>query len=176
MAIYAKKTEFEQCPTGNIQAICAYVNDIGNQVSDFNGHESINHQIVISWEVAERKQDGKPFIVSKFYNLYISEKANLRKDVESWHGRKFTDEEMEKLDIETLIGKNCLLNIGLSTKGRSKIVGISPLIKGMPEINIINKQMPEKFSEWIDKLRFESVVKSEEAEKQNGEGNNGLPF
>jgi len=157
MALYGKKPEFEQPSSGSVPAVLAFINDIGMQTSDFNGTESVNHQAVFTFEINEANSKGENFLISKFYNLLIGRKSNLRKDIESWFGKSLGDEEMEKLDLETLIGKGVLLNIGLSATGKAKVVGLSPLVKGMETMVPTYKEMPESLKNFIDKKRMESV-------------------
>ena len=41
----------------------------------------------------------------------MGEKANLRKDLESWRGKAFTDDEAKAFDVTNLMGKACMINI-----------------------------------------------------------------
>jgi hypothetical protein len=153
---------FEQAPTGMQQAVCVFVNDIGNQVQTFAGEERILHKVVITWELAEKQTNGEPFLVSKFYTLSLNEKSNLRKDLESWRGRSFTDEELENgFDVERLIGANCFLNITTNDKGRSVISAVNPLPKGIEKIRPTVLEMPPNFQKWIESMRAKSVTPAE---------------
>ena len=121
---------YEQPPTGPMAAVLTRIIDIGTHtdVSPQYG-EQTRHQVILMWELAELMASGEPYTIQKFYRLSMNEKANLRKDLESWRGRAF--EVAEEFEIDTLLGKPCLLNIGESQTGKSKIVGISRLPKGM---------------------------------------------
>ena len=73
--------------------------------------------------------------IGSTYTASMSEKANLRKLIESWFGKKFTnDEAAADFDMAKLLGKRCLLNITHTEKGDKKYANISaatPLPKGM---------------------------------------------
>ena len=161
IAVGSNSKDFEPMPIGNHQAVCAFVEDIGTHESSYQGKPVKNHQIVVCWELNEKMTEGdnagKPFMISKFYTLSLHEKANLRKDLESWRGRAFTDIELDGFDVEKLIGANCLLNIIEHTKQDgskfAKVSSISPIIKDMVKIQPINKITPE----WIDKKRSQSL-------------------
>lgn len=168
MSIIAKDAggeEYEKAPTGNQQGVCAFVEDIGTHRGEYQGKPNEKHQIVVCWELAETMVTGdyagKPFMVSNFYTLSLSQKANLRKDLESWRGKAFTAIELEGFDVEKLIGVNCLLNIieepNQAGKMRTKIASISPVIKGMEPLTVFNTAPPE----WIDKKRKESLEYTE---------------
>jgi hypothetical protein len=108
------------------------------------------------WELAEKMKDGRPFMLSKSYTLSLHEKASLRKDLESWRGKAFTEAELTGFDLEKLITVNCLLNVAAYKKkngseGR-KIASISPMMKGMNPIIPINEKPPE----WVAKRRDEN--------------------
>lgn len=161
MPIIAKQetTNFEPIPTGTIQAVCCFVNDIGLQPGEFNGEKNLLHKVIISWELAEKKTDGKPFIMSKFYTLSLGDKSNLKRDLESWRGKAFTDDERQGFDIETLVGANCLLTIVAHKNDKDKrvIAGIAALPKSMSKILITQTAPGEKFQAWIDKERAKAV-------------------
>jgi len=164
MPIIAKDAgggDFEKTPTGNQQAVCAFVEDIGTHRGEYQGVPNERHQIVVCWELAETMTQGeyagKPFMISNFYTLSLGKKANLRKDLEAWRGKAFTQQELDGFDVERLKGANCLLNIIEETsengKTRARIASISPVLKNMAPLTIVNKVPPE----WIEKKRRESI-------------------
>lgn len=150
-------------PTGNTQAVCAFVEDMGMEHDEVN--DKWSHKVVILWELAERMKDGRPFMLSRSYTLSLHEKATLRKDLESWRGKRFSEAELAGFDLEKLIGVNCLLNVVSYQKkngeeGR-KIAAVSPAMKGM------NPLMPvtEKAPEWIAKRREENEKEYSQSDK-----------
>lgn len=140
MPIYTSATEggtFTPAPEGVHQAVCVDVVDLGMKESTWEGKTKQLHKIAISWQISELRDDGKPFLVSKWYTLSIGEKANLRKDLQSWRGRAFTPAEEAQFDVETIIGANCLLNIQhkeSNGKTYANVISVMPLLKGMPKI------------------------------------------
>jgi len=82
----------------------------------------------------ERGDGLKPFYARSIYNLSMNEKAVLRRDIESWAGKKMSNEIAENFDIFTLLGKPCMVNITHVTKGDAtyaNIIGMSPVPKGL---------------------------------------------
>lgn len=127
MGVMAKDNgggDFMQPPVGVHPALCIDVIDLGVVKTPFKdektGADKYAHQIQIVWvahcenehgEVLLR-DDGKPFRLSKFYTLSLNERSNLRKDLDSWRGKSFTDEELaEGFDVEKLLGVQCNLNL-----------------------------------------------------------------
>jgi hypothetical protein len=166
MAIIAKSsgegTSFEPAPSGVHQAVCVDVQDLGVLEVTWQGTKKQQHKINVAWQIAEEREDGKPFLVFKRYTLSLHEKSGLRKDLESWRGRKFTREEEMGFDVEKLIGVNCLLNIQHNQVGDrtyANVVSIMPLVKGMPTMaarEYVRKQdrdpapAPSVKTEWPD--------------------------
>ena len=128
---------FAPAPAGVHQAVCVDVVDLGILDVIWQGLSKQQHKINVAWQIAEDRDDGKPFLVFKRFTLSLHEKSGLRKDLESWRGKQFTRDEELGFDIERLIGVNCLLNITHNQVGDrtyANIVSIMPLVKGMPMI------------------------------------------
>jgi hypothetical protein len=74
------------------------------------------------------------------YTASLFEKANLRKHLESWRGRKFTDDELKEFELENLIEANCQIqvihNIGNNGIVYANVQAIVPLAKGMTKMRI----------------------------------------
>ena len=124
--------DFAPAPEGTHEAWCIGVIDIGTQTGQHQGQPTSRHKVVVSWELPTALMDnGKPFIVSKFYTTSLSEKATLRKDLESWRGRPFTKEELLGFDAKNIIGKPCLVNITHGETGKAKVLAVMSIPKGM---------------------------------------------
>src|SRR5689334_21178594 len=94
IATASESKSFIPAPEGTHQAVCVDVIDKGMQPNKFKDG-ALQHKIDIAWQIDEAREDGKRFVVYKRYTLSLNEKANLRKDLETWRGRPFTrDEEM----------------------------------------------------------------------------------
>jgi hypothetical protein len=144
-----------------VQAVCAFVHDIGTQVGEYKGKPNIAHKVIVTWELTEKmtkgEYEGKPFMMSKYYTLSLNEKANLRHDLESWRGKGFTDEELEGFDVEKLVGANCFLNLVKNDKDKVVISAITQLPKNTSRITPITTEPFEKFMEWINRERAKSL-------------------
>lgn len=120
MAIIARAPEskFTPAPEGLHQAVCVDVHDLGLQKTPWGE----KHKVIIVWQIDEiDPENDKPFQVRQQYTLSLSDKANLRRDLECWRGRKFTDDELQGFDLEKLLGANCQLQIvhNLGDEGRT---------------------------------------------------------
>jgi hypothetical protein len=135
----SESKNYTPAPEGTHQAVAVDVIDKGMLPNMFK-EGALQRKLEIVWQIAEPRDDGKRFVVSKRYTASLNEKATLRHDLESWRGRPFTAGELAGFDVESIVGANCLLNIihkpGTKdpTKVFSNVVGVMPLVKGMPKI------------------------------------------
>ena len=139
MALIAKNTggvEFEKAPEGTHLARCYRVIDLGTQVSPVYG--TAHRKILLSWElphelVTFKDGDGneqtKPFTVHNRYTLSLSEKAHLRKDLTSWRGKAFTEEELDGFDLKNILGAPCLLSVVHNHENGKTWVNIASVTK-----------------------------------------------
>ncbi len=146
MAIVAKSADsngtFVNAPQGTHQGVCCDIVDIGlvPQVDMKTGATKQVHKIDVVWQLPiVNEENGKRFTVRKRYTLSLSEKANLRKDLEAWRGKPFPKEIVETgFDVENLLGVNALLNVQheASKEGRvyANVKAIMALPTGMPPI------------------------------------------
>lgn len=158
----AKGKTFHIAPAGMTQAACFDIWDIGLQKREFKKKIKIQHRIIVTWEINERieSQDdynGKRHRIRKEYTLSLHEKAALYKDLVSWRGRPFTEEEKNEFDLEKLIGANCFLNIVHVESGGNtyaNLSAINPLPKGTPLITV---ETARSIPDWIAKKQAEAV-------------------
>ena len=143
MALIAKETgsgDFTPIPEGMHHAICYGIYDLGTHFSEKFGKSA--HKVLILWEIPNIRIDVEvggevknlPKSISKQYTLSLNEKAILRKDLESWRGKRFSKDELGGFDLARLIGANCQLQILHHEKdGRvySNIQTIVPVMQGM---------------------------------------------
>ncbi len=115
MPIVAKATgggrDFIPAPGGAHAAVCCDVVDMGVLEVSYGGNKKSQHKVRIVWQIAEVTADNKPYIVQKRYTLSLHKKSALLKDLESWRGIPFSDEQLQGFDLETLLGAACLLNV-----------------------------------------------------------------
>lgn len=152
MATIAKTTgdTFPKLPlpeAGTTQAVCCAVWDLGLQKATYMGEEKIQHKIIIAWEIAQKidapesEYRGKPYMLNKKYTLSLGDKANLRKDLESWRGKAFSSDQLTNgFDVEILYGVNCLIGIAHqpdrndASKVYANVTSILPPVKGMEKL------------------------------------------
>lgn len=107
--------DFKPTPEGQHIMVCTRIVDLGTQRSEYNGEIKNQRKILVTWELPNERIeiDGKdlPIIHSEKYTWSFHEKSNLRKHLESWRGRKFTDADFagppDGFHIEKLLRVPC---------------------------------------------------------------------
>lgn len=197
----------ELIPAGNHIARCYSMVHVGTNKEMIMGAEKILNKVRITWElpqemrVFDESKGDQPMVISKEYTLSMHEKSNLRKDLESWRGKGFTEDQAKSFDVAQLLGVPCLLNVihraAKNGKEYANISSITTLIKGMEcpvqvnetfEFNFTDKfdpQLVESFPDFIkDKIKTSSeykacigMIEGEAHENEiSQEPNDGLPF
>lgn len=170
MGIFATDsgTTRELIPAGNYIARCYQMIEIGTVTENVMGKQVVAKKVRIGWELPEEtrvfdeKKGAQPLVISKEYTLSMNEKANLRKDLASWRGKDFTQEEVKYFDITKLIGVPCMLNIihkpGISDPSKiyEKIAGITGIPKGMKPPAQITPTFILSYDEF-DNAKFDSL-------------------
>lgn len=98
-------------------ALCYAIIDIGRHYSPV--FDKSSDKVILMWELPTERidveRDGQtenlPRAISETYTLSLSEKANLRKTLESWRGKSFTEEELKGFNLRNILGAPCLLTV-----------------------------------------------------------------
>jgi len=154
-------------PSGNHLAICVRMIHLGTLEVEWQGQKKKQNKVRLYFELSHEQavfdehKGPENFIVSKEYTLSMHEKSNLRKDLESWRGKAFTDDQAEAFDITVLLNVPCMLNVIIKKHESSGneyalIAGISQLPKGMEKPVAVNT--PFEFSVLeFDRAKFDTL-------------------
>lgn len=208
MKFPAKATaDFAICPAGNHIAICNAVVDLGMQPGSAQ-YPDPKRQVYVRFELPTEQitytKDGQeitgPMSIGKTFTASMSEKANLRKFIESWFGKKFpNDAAAADFDCAALLGRKCLLNVTHNEKGDKTYANISaatPIPKGMSaeyaqhnaslffDLEHPDDAAYQRLPEWLQKKISERIEDdkpaSAESEYLGGAGssdpNDDIPF
>jgi len=167
--------DFEPLPEGVHVAVCFALYDLGTHTSTVYNKDQ--RQVLVMWEVPEERieieRDGKaldlPWAISKFYTLSLHEKANLRRDLESWRGQAFKPADLEGWDLGAILGASCQLQVIHEEKGgktRANVKAVMALPKGVKKLKPENEPrffsfedgavIPDDTPEWVEKIIKES--------------------
>jgi hypothetical protein len=169
MAIIATNeggSSFEPIEAGTYAARCVSMVHVGTIKGTFEGQEKIQNKVRLTWELPTelkifKEENGEqPYFVSKDFTISMHEKASLRKFLEAWRGKGFTETEAKAFDITALLGKPCMLSVIHKSKdGRTyaEISSLSSLPKGMSVPEQITPTFEFSWSEF-DQQKFDSLA------------------
>ena len=153
---------------GVYMAVCIGFIDLGEQYSEKFKNYSYKGMYVweLPGETIEIDGEVKPRQLFKEFTISGSNKSNLRKFVESWNGKSYSDEEFMEFDLFDQVGKACQLNVVLNeTKEYANVDNLMPILRGFPapttttelikwDMDAWNDQVFAELPEWIqDKIK-----------------------
>ena len=145
----ANKRTFKTVPPGSHLGRLYRIVDIGTQQGTWQDKIIQQRKLIFHFELhGEDMQgaplttdEGKPLIVTKYYNRSLNEKSTLRKHLQAWLNIDF-DKLEEGFDVKSLLGKFVMLGITnyVDKKGetRASVESLSPIPSiiqkaGLPE-------------------------------------------
>lgn len=136
---------------GVYMAVCIGFIDLGEQYSEM--FKSYSNKGMYVWELAgetiEVEGETKPRQLSKEFTISASSKSNLRKFIESWNGKSYSDDEFLDFDLFDQIGKPCQLNVVLNeSKEYANVDNLMPIPRGFPAPITDTKQIRWNMDEW----------------------------
>lgn len=159
---------FELHPAGPYSGVCVDVIDLGVKITKFGPKPHVRIVWQTEHEVTTGDGDKAPAIVMTTMTKTIGKDSNLRKLLESWRGKPFTDHEIEKgFDVETLVGVPCALNIVHRVAGENKYANVATvmrLMKGVPPLKPTTDYLPflqrpaEDQAAYLARFRGEAAV------------------
>jgi len=174
--------DFAPLPEGGHPARCVQFVTLGTQRKEWQGQVKEQFQVRITWEIPGERManEDKPMVISKTYTASLGEKANLRKDLEAWRGKKFTEAELDGWDASQLLGKACLIGVVHTAKDGKTYANINslmPLPKGMvcppqenPSVFFTLENFDPQVFDGLSKYVKEQVAKSPEYAEATGRG------
>lgn len=140
---------------GVYMAVCIGCVDLGEQYNEtFKNHSNKCLYIFeLIGETIEVDGEMKPRQLSKEFAISSSSKSNLRKFIESWNGKSYTDDDFMELDLFDQIGKSCQINVVLNdTKEYANIDNLMPLPRGVPAFTTETAPVRWDMSAWDDEV------------------------
>lgn len=170
--------DFKPAPEGTWPAVCVRIVEMGTQPQNYQGKETPPKEMVrIYWELhdeecmIEREDDdgnrvSRPMVISRPFTWSTSPRASLRKLLESWRGKPFTDADFgpDGFEIADLLGAPCLLQVQHNERDGTTYANVGNVIKlakGMEK----PKPVLTPTGIWLDRDTFD-----QEAFEKLGEG------
>ena len=114
-----QESNFKMVPAGSHLARCYRIIDLGSQKIEYMGETKIQRKVMLGWELFGedtdgtplKMDDGRPMGIFKNYTLSWAEMSTLRKDLQSWRGKPWTDAEARRFDLKSILGGYCMINV-----------------------------------------------------------------
>lgn len=115
----APDSKYKTVPPGNHLGRCYRIVDLGTQKSEYQGEVKLRREVLINWELHGKDDDGNPLVtederplsISRTYTLSWSENSNLRKSLQSWRGKPWTDKEVMRFDLKNILGQWAMITV-----------------------------------------------------------------
>jgi hypothetical protein len=176
------KREF--APKGNRQGVIAFVIPAGTHVESFPPKPpETKKKVLVIFELKDRKEDGKRFVKNKKWTYSMSDKSNMRNDLNSMGFDTNSD-----FNLKSLVGQNFIVNITHETdkKGnvtRDKLGDFTSFIEGMEPMVPESTELPDWAKVYIsesveykekfgDKGPYEEAIKKDKERKAKYGDNN----
>lgn len=128
---------------GTYLSRCIQVIDLGTQYS--RAYDKESRKVMIRWELPSETTEETPGVVSAIYTMSLHEKSALRKMLEGWRSKKFSDTELKGFDLTKLVGLPCLITIvhdtGANGNTYANVGTVAALPKGMEVPEQINESL-----------------------------------
>jgi len=142
MSVVARRPQksYTNAPEGLHAAVCVDVVNLGL----VTGAYGAKHKVRLVWQLdAIDEEHNRRFDVARVYTLSLHERAALRKDLESWRGKRFTEAELsEGFDLEKLVGIGAEIQVtqelGDDGTTYSNVSTVLPPRKGVPKLTPVN--------------------------------------
>ena len=185
--------DFKRAPSGSHIAVCNLVADCGLQPGS-QQYPKPQRKLYVRFEIpAERiefERDGRkiegPLTIGCFYTASMHEKSRLRKHLEGWRGRAFTDDQAAAFDVASILGKACMINVveeERAGKTYSNISSIGAMPKGVPSPQAENpllyydsdsgESALSKLPPWLQERIKTQIIQEEPLPS---ESHTGVPF
>ena len=161
--------DFPKLQPGKYEGTCFRIVDLGTREKEFKGEKFKKKELRLEFEITKAvdpadneitMEDERPFGVSKTYTASLFEAANLRKDLENWRDKTFTQEELDGFDVSKLIGMTARIEIGHTASdpargfagGNAKILKLSRPDGGVQKVATVNPQVIFDLDDYCDEF------------------------
>jgi len=190
--VYAKNNgpQYTPHPEGQFTAVCVDVINMGERIREWEGHKKIQPSVVLVFATGERREDGTLAVITPEFNNSMHAQATLRKFLEGWRGKSYTEEEAKRgVPLHKLTGAPCLMTIEHKTSAGGRTYAIAhvptPLPKAMkgelPDVSDYVRSphwedRKKRYAAEVDAERGLAQMLPEEALAGGQNGDDEIPF
>lgn len=127
--------KFRPHPDGQFVAQCVDAIDLGEKVEDYPGTpEKLAHKCALVFRTGEKNDETGDLIdIAQEFTVSMGEKANLRKALESWRGKPYSEAQItEGVPLHKLDGNWALIAVAHKQSGKGRTYAFIQSIVGVP--------------------------------------------
>lgn len=136
LIVKREQGDYHAPPQALHPAVCCDVIDLGVETTDWGP----KHKVKIVFQTEEVCPETKaPYTIGKKYTFSLGDKAALRRDLETWRNRKFTEQELVGYDLEKVLNANAQIQVihQMGQKGTyAYIAAVMPPSKGQVPLKV----------------------------------------
>lgn len=148
----AAESTFKPHKTGQFAGQCVDTVALGDKVQDYPGTSPyLAPTCALVFRTGERNEETGEYIdIYKEYTVSMGPRANLRKDLEQWRGKAYTQDQIDEgVPLDKLTGNHALLTISHRQSGKGKTYANITAMVGIPQ------QMKAMVTTYTDYVRDE---------------------
>lgn len=149
------QSAFELVPEGTYVARCIKLIDLGTQKVEWQGQSKEQMKVYVCWELLDdsvKMEDGRPFATSRTYTASLNEKAALRRDLEAWRGKRFSDEELKGFELRNILGTYCMVQIVHTEKDGNTYANVNAIMSTREKPKAVNPEVVFDLSSYDDEV------------------------
>lgn len=129
-------TKFKAHPEGQFISQCVDTINLGEKVEEYPGTPTkVVPKCALVFRTGEKNEDTGEYIdISREFTISMGEKSNLRKFLEQWRGKPYSEDAIkEGVPLHKLTGNHGLLTVARKTSGSGRTYGIISACVGLPK-------------------------------------------
>jgi hypothetical protein len=137
------ESKFKPHPEGQFVAQCVDAIDLGDRVEEFAGKpKKLSHKCALVFRTGEKNPDTGEYIdIGREFTVSMGDKANLRKFLEQWRGKAYTEDQIKQgVPLHKMAGNWALLTVSHNTSGNGRTYANITAAVGVPEM--MRKSLP----------------------------------
>jgi hypothetical protein len=129
-------SKYKNHPEGQFVGQCVDAIDLGERVEQYQGNPAkLAHKCALIFRTGEKNAETGDYIdIGKEFTVSMGEKANLRKFLEAWRGKKYTADQIEAgVPLHKMAGNWALITVEHRTSGAGRTYANIAAVVGVPQ-------------------------------------------
>lgn len=135
-----KKTVRDEAPPphdeGQFAAVCVDVIDLGLNVEKFQDQPAeVKDKTALVFQTENAEGEDKPRYIAQEFSTSMGKKSNMRKFLEGWRGKPYTEDEARKqgIPLDKLEGVSALVTVAHKTSAKGNLYAVIQTITPLPK-------------------------------------------